>query len=423
MTENSAVPGFKEDCLSLVNAFLCRNTFRFEAFSEEWKRKHFHFIFTLVIDLSLAYYILSSILQLNVLFSLFSGHIFDYELLQFTEACMLILKALFLQSRTISERIAVLYLMYSVYFKQPTNDYCKYRITLKDWNEMKHFYNTIANDAKYMQARLIFWRLWQTNAFRFVASEGEYGVEVHTSSREFQERYNEFQSANPLIANPINAMTDKSSGLLTALEIIQIGYNEMKEHLSNTVPECSGLANTNCLRDILPRMEKICERFDGNKLTRMELRQRMQRKKVATLQIDDENDDDDYVESSSGDEYRPSTSVKNSDKSFPNIGSKRSYLRQKAMRKSDKEESANESGKNRGKEKQTTSKSKKGRNLVAPSSRQPETQPKRLQLTKQRIELNGRSGNLIIFSPGAPYTRRPAAKTSIVQKEFDSCPM
>lgn len=420
MAENHLVAGLKEDCLDLLSSFLARNTHSFQIFSEEWKQKQFHFIFTLVTSIFIIKFYIQYIIITIFIFISLSGHIFDYELLQFTENCMVTVKNLFLQSKSTLERMAILYLMYSVYFKQPTNDFCKFRLTFSDWNEMKQFYNLIVNNPNYFQARLIFWRLWQTNAFRFVAFEDEYGVELNANNtRELHEKLNDFQTINPLVVGQIDTMANRSSGLLTAFEIIQIGYNEMKEHLTETITECSGMTNTNCLRDILFRMEKIKARFDGKKPTRVELRERVNRKKLSSLKIVDGGDE--YVTSCSDSE-----SDRKSDDCFSDIGTKRSNLKRKAMQKSDSQKQSNNNKNRNEKQKLTIPEMKSEKRLTSSTHQQPEVlvEPKRLQRTKKRIELNGSNGNLFIFSPGYNYTRKHnSTKTSVVRKEFDNCPM
>lgn len=85
--------------------------------------------------------------------------------------------------------------MYAMYFKQPTKDFCKFRFTLADWTKMKTFYDSINGEPTiYLQARAIFWRLWQGNAFRFVECEIEHYPETLQLHRTGNDRNEIFRS-------------------------------------------------------------------------------------------------------------------------------------------------------------------------------------------------------------------------------------
>lgn len=332
-------------------------------------------------------------------------------------------KTMFVSTKSVLERTGLLYLMYALYFKQPTSDYCKFRFTYSDWNELKHFYNAISEAPHYLQARLIFWRLWQANAFWLVACESEYGVEISVSRRNMHTSVQEFQKIDPLINEQIEGLKNPARGLVTAMEIIQIGYNEMKEHITATIPECSRIPTTNVLKEIMPSMKRIKGLFDGYQPSKSEYRSRFRRCKIRASKINDLDNADDYESStpsaSSDSDYEPGGDNGSDEEYEPNIGSKRFLLKRKAMAKSPIKTQQENSSKQK-----LTVQIKREKNATA-NNNQASTSTmgvKKLQLAKERIESNRSRGNILIFTPGTRRTKKSNSKTSFIRKEFDSCP-
>lgn len=63
-----------------------------------------------------------------------------------------------------------------------------------------------------------------------------------------------FRKINPAIETTITTMKDQSTGIVPALEILQIGYNEMKEHLNQT---SSSMSATTIATDITKGLEEL----------------------------------------------------------------------------------------------------------------------------------------------------------------------
>lgn len=190
-----------------------------------------------------------------------SGHSHQHELLLYTENCLIILKNIFTSSTSTDERIAILYLMYAMYFKQPTKDFCKFRFTQNDWTKMKQFYNAISTEPKYLQARSIFWRLWQGNAFRFVEHDRELYPETMQFHRLGNDGLGDFQPINTSLIGQINALQNESNGLMSAIETLQVGYNEMKEHFKSS---CDGtnLESIDVITGVKSQLQQIKKIFD-----------------------------------------------------------------------------------------------------------------------------------------------------------------
>lgn len=164
---------------------------------------------------------------------------------------------------TTAERVAILYLMYAMYFKQPANSFCKFRCTHGDWTKMKQFYDSISVDAEYLQARTIFWRLWQHNAFRFVDCDREHYPETMQFHRLENDGLDNFQKINATIVGRLNELQSRRKGLLSAIGTLQMGYNEMKEHFASTQGQCTELQSIDVIADIDTHLTNVRKLFES----------------------------------------------------------------------------------------------------------------------------------------------------------------
>lgn len=101
-----------------------------------------------------------------VLFLYYSGHSTDHELVHFLEDAFVIVKHCFLKSTNLLQKIGSVYLMYSIYYKQPTLMYNKFRFTASEWIKFNEFYESLVPGNDYDQARLIIWTLQKDKAFQ-----------------------------------------------------------------------------------------------------------------------------------------------------------------------------------------------------------------------------------------------------------------
>lgn len=153
--------------------------------------------------------------------------------------------------------------MYAMYFKQPANNFCKFRCTYGDWTKIKQFYDSISVDAKYLQARAIFWRLWQHNAFRFVDCDREHYPETMQFHRLQNDGLDNFQKINATIVGRLNELQSERRGLLSAIGTLQMGYNEMKEHFASTQGQCTELQSIDVVTDIDAHMTNVRKLFES----------------------------------------------------------------------------------------------------------------------------------------------------------------
>lgn len=174
---------------------------------------------------------------------------------------MIIVKHEFLANTDAYERIGSLYLMYAMFFKQPTKEYCKYRFTLDEWQVMTHFYNDISQND---QARLIFWKLLQADAFLFVESEHEYGFErfMHKDHCKLvAANKTDFKKFDHIIEGIVDRWEEPNAGIVRALELLQDTYNQAKKSVDVAGPSSGSLAATAIVEDIVASVRHIKKNF------------------------------------------------------------------------------------------------------------------------------------------------------------------
>lgn len=76
---------------------------------------------------------------------------------------MITVKHMLLDSKDTEHKLGCFYLMYALYFKQPTKEYIKFRFTVEEWKIMNDIYDEF---KACNQARLIFWKLLESDAIR-----------------------------------------------------------------------------------------------------------------------------------------------------------------------------------------------------------------------------------------------------------------
>lgn len=364
----------------------------------------------------------------------FSGHAYQHELLLYTENCFIILKSIFTSSTTTNERLATLYLMYAMYFKQPTKDFCKFRFTLADWVKMKNFYDGISAESKYLQARAIFWRLWQANAFRLVECDREHYPETMQFHRLGNDGLGDFQKINSTIISSVNDLQNESKGLLSAIETLQVGYNEMKDHFATNINECTNMQSIDvigCVNSQLGQIKKLFEsKFDGGMGRRREKPKAIRTRsstggpsRAIQTESETEFESEPNESTSSFGESNDETSFDGGDSDDDdgtmseclNIGSKRYYLKRRALQK------------------ETGDLHRLRSSVVAPrniSTRNPGTDeetnfPEPVtyeRIEKDPISIDDTSGTIVISHQRKVYNRHSKHYKSTVRKQFIDYP-
>lgn len=74
-------------------------------------------------------------------------------------------------------RVGGIYLMYAVFFKQPTQMYVKIQVSPSTWEQLCRFIEFLPKESFMDDVRYTFWRLYQMDAFRFTALDYPVGLE------------------------------------------------------------------------------------------------------------------------------------------------------------------------------------------------------------------------------------------------------
>lgn len=154
-----------EDCLSLVNNFADDENANFKTFCEKWKSMSFQHIYSA---------------QTSVV-----------EIVQTTKTILHLCKRIVCakdnfgkivsnikNKKQVLRRIGGFFLMYCIYFKQPTKEYVKINVSAVTWLDIINFVKTLPqNTTQIEEVGYIFWKLYKNDAFRFTALDYEVGLE------------------------------------------------------------------------------------------------------------------------------------------------------------------------------------------------------------------------------------------------------
>ncbi|XP_065091205.1 snRNA-activating protein complex subunit 1-like isoform X1 [Ochlerotatus camptorhynchus] len=276
--------GFREDCYTFLTEFNRHESMEFRHFCYEWKRMNFQFVFY--------------------------GRNTDVDMVAFVAEALTIVKQIFLSSKNPLEKIGAFYLLYTLYFKQPTERFCKIRVTLVDWREFKRFIQRPAPEQYSLEIAAIFWKMFIGDAFRFVQDELEYGYDSFfgkgTQMGRFDDKSREAFKIVKEAENDFLAMK-ASTGLFTALDALEMGYNEMKESLDETEPTTGS---------------------SGDKIPQSNLMQSLHKDLDALISILNTSN-----EAQAGDDDASDALLAAEFQSSDNIGAKRSSLRERAFRR------------------------------------------------------------------------------------------
>ncbi|XP_059607351.1 uncharacterized protein LOC132255369 [Phlebotomus argentipes] len=227
---------FELDCKNLISDFVTEENYSFNGFCEQWTKHQFYYIF--------------------------HGFSRTFELIEFTDIAIPVVKRLFAKAAHFREQLGAFYLLYSLYLKQPAKEFTKIRIRQSDWEILKAFVDKASLSEEFIQARLAFWKLVQINAFLFVATDEEYGFDRYLNQQEVDSD-NDEQPSHPEngVKKDLMNFVGERSGILTALQLVELGYNEMKEGLKDPRND-KLLPQSNCAAEILSGLRRINEIFN-----------------------------------------------------------------------------------------------------------------------------------------------------------------
>lgn len=197
--------GVKTDCQNLLKKFIATKSVRFKEFVKIWQDMKFSCIYC--------------------------GQESFAELYEFIEEVLKIAKEFFLPPNPLQTRLCGLYLLYGLYYKQPTiedGDYLvKIRLNFKEWQDSYNLMKLVCDEQHY-DALFIFNKLLAENAFHFCAMPREYGLEK--SMRKYLERSN---TANEDLSQKSELVSLEESGILNSLDQVSKKYYQIKCKLSS----------------------------------------------------------------------------------------------------------------------------------------------------------------------------------------------
>ncbi|CAD7088214.1 unnamed protein product [Hermetia illucens] len=198
------------DCERLVETFANNETHEFEVFCKIWKKQFFQ--------------------------HMYSALLWNVEIIQMTEHIFKAVSRIMFENESLRKRkerkIGALYLIYAVYFKQPTEQFVKFKVTLEKWKILKEFVESLRNDPTTIQVRYIFHKLITVNAFRLVAMENDYGFEDLFNNAKVKNRKKHRLIWNT-VQTDVSELGHPRNGLIESLSILEGGYNEMKTILNS----------------------------------------------------------------------------------------------------------------------------------------------------------------------------------------------
>lgn len=229
-----------EDCLNLIDKFCETANPNFKSFCEQWKNDSFQHIY--------------------------AAQTTAIEVIQTTKTILHLAKRIIcakdelgkLDATQIIRRIGGIYLMYAIYFKQPTKQYVKILVSYETWQDLVNFIEDLPDNETASEARYIFCLLYKLDAFRFTALDYDVGLEklvdydqlydIHKGNK--SEEVVRVKLKQKLIAI---AETEKILPNMIALEE---KYNKTKESLSEN-RSTKSLPPTKIFRDIHEAMKSI----------------------------------------------------------------------------------------------------------------------------------------------------------------------
>lgn len=153
-----------EDCSALINNFVDSSNPSFKIFCQQWLKAKFQYMYGV---------------QTTAI-----------EVIQTTKAILHFAKRIVCPSnefgklanvinneREVRRRIGGIYLIYAIYFKQPTYRFVKLLMSRETWQEFTNFIQNLPENSISDEVKYIFWNLYKEDAFRFTCSDYDFGLE------------------------------------------------------------------------------------------------------------------------------------------------------------------------------------------------------------------------------------------------------
>ncbi|XP_005190991.1 snRNA-activating protein complex subunit 1 [Musca domestica] len=244
-----------KDCHALIEEFTNNGSVDFPSFSSIWKKQMFQYIYAMQSS------VIEIILTTNTIMHMAKRSICAKDefgkYLSSTEGN---------EQRNLLRRIGGVYLMYAIYFKQPTKQFVKVSVSLETWREIVSFIESLDCRPELDQVRYIFWRLYQADAFRFTAMDYYVGPELVDYDK-ITEEHNEAEQHTEVIR--VNAkdkllLVPEIQENLKEMTAQEEEYNQLKKAIGKGQNQSAAtLPRTEVFKNINSAFSKIKDILDG----------------------------------------------------------------------------------------------------------------------------------------------------------------
>lgn len=243
-----------EDCINLIEKFTENENPHFESFCIQFKSMMFMHVYSA---------------QTSVI-----------EVIQTTKAILHLAKRIICAKdevgkvvaqmrdckQQILRRIGGMYLLYAIYFKQPTKEYVRVYVCPETWQEISSFIQNLPTDPQMDEVRYIFWRLYRADAFRFTALDYELGLENMVDYDKIYDIHRGREKAEVVrvkLKLKLQAIAEAEKILPEMVEL-EDKYNNIKKSLSGSQKSIkqNALPSTNIFHDIQDVIRNIHDILD-----------------------------------------------------------------------------------------------------------------------------------------------------------------
>lgn len=221
-----------EDCLNLIDKFAESSNPTFEIFCQKWQYAMFQHIY--------------------------AAQTTAIEVIQTTKAIFHLAKRIITAKDDDDyRRVGGIFLIYAVYFKQPTNQYVKVLMSYETWQDILKFIDNLPDNVA-DEVSFIFWSLYKEDAFRFTALDYDVGLENLVDYDRLYESHigNKMEVVRVKLKQKLKVISDTEK-LLPTMAALEEQYNKTKQSLVSFNKDTKILPSTKIFQDIQDAINSI----------------------------------------------------------------------------------------------------------------------------------------------------------------------
>ncbi|KAM7364029.1 proximal sequence element A Pbp45 [Cochliomyia hominivorax] len=230
-----------EDCLNLIDIFAETKNPSFKSFCNCWKNNKFQHIYAAQTTVIEVIQTTKTIVHLAKRIVCAKDELGKLALEQNDDADFI-------------RRIGGIYLMYVIYFKQPTKQYVKVLVSYETWQEFLKFVESLTQNRIADEARYMFWHLYKADAFRFTALDYDDGLEKLVDYDHLFDIHTGNKSDNIVIKQKLMYICETQNELTNTVAL-EKKYNRTKKSISNN--SAKSLPPTNIFQEIQNALKSI----------------------------------------------------------------------------------------------------------------------------------------------------------------------